>query len=102
MVIVGMKIMGQTSAWYVFSALGFYPVTPGVPEYVIGSPLFDKVTMHLQNGNTFIIEAENNMDNNHFIQSIRLNNTTYNNTWIDYNEIQKGGTLYFKNGCHTK
>jgi predicted alpha-1,2-mannosidase len=87
---------GQTSAWYVFSALGFYPVTPGVPEYVIGSPLFDKVTMHLQNGNTFTIEAENNMDNNHFIQSIRLNNTTYNNTWIDYNEIQKGGTLYFK------
>ena len=87
---------GQTSAWYVFSALGFYPVTPGVPEYVIGSPLFDKVTMHLQNGNTFIIEAENNMDNNHFIQSMRLNNTTYNNTWIDYSEIQKGGTLYFK------
>jgi len=87
---------GQTSAWYVFSALGFYPVTPGVPEYVIGSPLFDKVTMHLQNGNTFRIEAENNMDNNHFIQSMRLNNATYNNTWIDYNEIQKGGALYFK------
>ena len=87
---------GQTSAWYVFSALGFYPVTPGVPEYVIGSPLFEKVTMHLQNGNTFTIEAENNKDNNHFIQSMRLNNTTYNNTWIDYNEIQKGGTLYFK------
>ena len=87
---------GQTSAWYVFSALGFYPVTPGVPEYVIGSPLFDKVTMHLQNGNTFRIEAENNMDNNHFIQSMKLNNATYNNTWIDYNEIQKGGALYFK------
>ena len=87
---------GQTSAWYVFSALGFYPVTPGVPEYVIGSPLFDKVTMHLQNGNTFIIEAENNMDNNHFIQSMRLNNTKYKNTWIDYNEIQKGGNLHFK------
>lgn len=87
---------GQTSAWYVFSALGFYPVTPGVPEYVIGSPLFDKVTMHLQNGNTFTIEADNNKDKNHFIQSMRLNNTTYNNTWIDYNEIQKGGTLYFK------
>ena len=90
---------GQTSAWYVFSALGFYPVTPGVPEYVIGSPLFDKVTMHLQNGNTFVIEAENNMDNNHFIQSMGLNNTTYNNTWIGYNEIQKGGTLYFKMGA---
>lgn len=87
---------GQTSAWYVFSALGFYPVTPGVPEYVIGSPLFDKVIMHLQNGNAFTIEAENNKDKNHFIQSIRLNNTTYNNTWIDYNEIQKGGSLHFK------
>lgn len=87
---------GQTSAWYVFSALGFYPVTPGVPEYVIGSPLFDKVTMHLQNGNAFTIEADNNKDKNHFIQSMRLNNTTYNNTWIDYNEIQKGGSLHFK------
>ena len=87
---------GQTSAWYVFSALGFYPVTPGVPEYVIGSPLFEKVTMHLQNGNTFTIEAENNKEKNHFIQSMRLNNTTYNNTWIDYNEIQKGGSLHFK------
>ena len=90
---------GQTSAWYVFSALGFYPVTPGVPEYVIGSPLFDKVTMHLQNGNTFVIEAENNMHNNHFIQSMWLNNTTFNNTWIGYNEIQKGGALYFKMGA---
>ena len=87
---------GQTSAWYVFSALGFYPVTPGVPEYVIGSPLFDKVTMYLQNGNAFTIEADNNKDKNHFIQSMRLNNTTYNNTWIDYNEIQKGGSLHFK------
>jgi predicted alpha-1,2-mannosidase len=87
---------GQTSAWYVFSALGFYPVTPGVPEYVIGSPLFDKVTMHLQNGNAFTIEAENNKDKNHFIQSMRLNNALYNNTWIDYDEIQKGGSLHFK------
>tara|TARA_A100001011_G_scaffold315088_1_gene333577 strand:- start:2414 stop:4711 length:2298 start_codon:yes stop_codon:yes gene_type:complete len=87
---------GQTSAWYVFSALGFYPVTPGVPEYVIGSPLFEKVTMHLQNGNTFTIEAENNKGNNHFIQSMSLNKTRYNNTWINYNEIQKGGSLHFK------
>ena len=87
---------GQTSAWYVFSALGFYPVTPGVPEYVIGSPLFDKVTMHLQNGNTFTIEAENNKDKNHFIQSIRLNKTTYKNTWIDYKDIIKGGEIEFK------
>jgi predicted alpha-1,2-mannosidase len=87
---------GQTSAWYVFSALGFYPVTPGVPQYVIGSPLFDKVTMSLQNGNTFIIDASNNKDNNYYIQSLKLNETEYDKTWIDYNDIQKGGSLKFK------
>ena len=87
---------GQTSAWYVFSALGFYPVTPGVPQYVLGSPLFDKVTMHLQNGNSFKIEARNNNDENYYIESVKLNETNYNNTWIDYNDIQKGGKLIFK------
>ena len=87
---------GQTSAWYVFSALGFYPVTPGVPQYVLGSPLFDKVTMHLQNGNSFKIEARNNNDENYYIESVKLNETNYNNTWIDYNDIQKGGELIFK------
>ena len=87
---------GQTSAWYVFSALGFYPVTPGVPQYVLGSPLFDKVTMHLQNGNSFNIEARNNNYENYYIESIKLNETNYNYTWIDYNDIQKGGKLIFK------
>jgi predicted alpha-1,2-mannosidase len=87
---------GQTSAWYVFSALGFYPVTPGVPQYVLGSPLFDKVTMHLQNGNSFNIEARNNNHENYYIESVKLNETNYNNTWIDYNDIQKGGKLIFK------
>jgi predicted alpha-1,2-mannosidase len=87
---------GQTSAWYVFSALGFYPVTPGVSQYVIGSPLFKKVTMNLQNGNTFIINTENNNYENHFIQSLKLNGTNYNKTWIDYNLIQEGGSLDFE------
>ena len=87
---------GQTSAWYVFSALGFYPVTPGTPQYVLGSPLFDKVTMSLQNGNTFTIEADNNKDDNHYIQALRLNDSNYNNTWIDYDDIQKGGRLSFE------
>ena len=87
---------GQTSAWYVFSALGFYPVTPGVSQYVIGSPLFKKVTMNLQNGNTFMINAENNNYENHFIQSLKLNGTNYNKTWIDYNLIQEGGSLDFE------
>ena len=87
---------GQTSAWYVFSALGFYPVTPGVPQYVFGSPLFEKVTMNLQNGNTFTINAKDNKYDNHYIKSLKLNGTIYNKTWIDYNDIQKGGSLNFE------
>ena len=87
---------GQTSAWYVFSALGFYPVTPGVPQYVLGSPLFDKVTMYLKNGNSFNIEAKNNNHENYYIESVKLNETNYNNTWIGFNDIQKGGKLIFK------
>jgi len=87
---------GQTSAWYVFSALGFYPVTPGVSQYVLGSPLFDKVTMRFQNGNIFTIETDNNSDENHYIQSLKLNKKNYNNTWIDYNDITKGGYLLFE------
>ena len=87
---------GQTSAWYVFSALGFYPVTPGIPQYVFGSPLFEKVTMNLQNGNRFTIIADDNKYNNHYIKSVKLNGIEYNKTWIDYNDIQKGGSLNFK------
>ena len=87
---------GQTSAWYVFSALGFYPVTPGVPQYVFGSPLFEKVTMNLQNGNKFTINAKDNKYDNHYIKSLKLNGAKYNKTWIDYNDIQKGGSLNFE------
>ena len=87
---------GQTSAWYVFSALGFYPVTPGIPQYVFGSPLFEKVTMNLQNRNRFKIIADDNKYNNHYIKSVKLNGIEYNKTWIDYNDIQKGGSLNFK------
>ena len=87
---------GQTSAWYVFSALGFYPVTPGVPQYVFGSPLFKKVTINLQNGNKFTIHAEDNNYKNHYIKSLKLNGINYNKTWIDYDNILKGGSLNFE------
>ena len=87
---------GQTSAWYIFSALGFYPVTPGVPEYVFGSPLFKKATINLQNGNKFTIYAEGNNHKNHYIKSLKLNGVNYNKTWIDYNDILKGGNLNFE------
>ncbi|MDY0779258.1 GH92 family glycosyl hydrolase [Tenacibaculum sp. IB213877] len=89
---------GQTSAWYVFSSLGFYPVTPGVDQYVIGSPLFKKAMLHLENGNTFTIEAENNSPSNYYIQSASLNGKEYNNSFIEYNAIQNGGKLEFNLG----
>ncbi len=84
---------GQTSAWYVFSALGFYPVTPAVDEYVIGSPLFKKATLYLQNGKTFTLNSENNSDENFYIQSSKLNNKEYGNNFIKFDDIQKGGEL---------
>ena len=92
----GDEYNGQTSAWYVFSALGFYPVTPGVPQYVFGSPLFKKVTINLQNGNKFTIHAEDNNYKNHYIKSVKLNGMNYNKTWIDYDNILKGGSLNFE------
>ena len=89
---------GQTSAWYVFSSLGFYPVTPGVNQYVIGSPLFDKATLHLQNGNTFIIESKNNSDENYYVQSVFINNEAYSHNFLEYETIQNGGELIFNLG----
>jgi predicted alpha-1,2-mannosidase len=86
---------GQTSAWYVFSSLGFYPVTPGVGQYVIGSPLFEKATMTLQNGNTFTIKAKNNLKNNFYIQSANLNRKEYENTFLKFEDVQNGGVLEF-------
>ena len=86
---------GQTSAWYVFSSLGFYPVTPGVNEYVIGSPLFKKATLTLENGNTFNILASNNSKDNVFIESVLLNGKAWNNSFINFEDIQAGGVLEF-------
>ena len=86
---------GQTSAWYVYSALGFYPVTPGIDEYVIGSPLFKKATLHLENGNTFEISASNNSKENVFIESVLLNGKPWGNSFINFEDIQNGGHLEF-------
>lgn len=86
---------GQTSAWYVFSAMGFYPVTPGVDQYVIGSPLFDQVELHLENGNTFKISSKNNNKDHFYIDAMELNGKDYQNTFINYNDIQNGGEIIF-------
>lgn len=84
---------GQMSAWYIFSALGFYPVSPGVPQYVIGSPLFPKATINVSSGRTFVIEAKNNSKDNRYIQSAQLNGKAYNQNWISHKAIVEGGTL---------
>jgi len=86
---------GQTSAWYVFSSLGFYPVTPSVNEYVIGSPLFKKATLKLENGNAFVISAKNNSKSNVFINAASLNGDIWPNSFINFEDIQNGGELKF-------
>lgn len=89
---------GQTSAWYVFSALGFYPVCPGTPQYVFGSPLFDKVVMTLEDGKTFTVTAPGNGPDSYYIQSVELDGVAYDKTWISHQSIQAGGELVFNMG----
>jgi len=86
---------GQTSAWYVFSSLGFYPVTPGVDEYVIGSPLFKKATIYLENGNRFEISAPENSKENVYINAAFLNDAEYDRSYLKFEDVQKGGKLKF-------
>ncbi len=86
---------GQTSAWYVFSAMGFYPVCPATDQYVLGAPLFKKVTVAMDNGKQLIINAANNSDQNKYVQSIQLNGKRWDKNWLLHSELQKGGTLNF-------
>ncbi|HZH63563.1 MAG TPA: GH92 family glycosyl hydrolase, partial [Flavisolibacter sp.] len=86
---------GQTSAWYVFSAMGFYPVTPGVNQYVLGAPLFKKVTVSLQNGKKLVINAPNNSDQNRYVQSVTFNGKPWTKNWLPHDELQSGGMLSF-------
>jgi predicted alpha-1,2-mannosidase len=84
---------GGMSAFVVFSMLGFYPVTPGIPVYDIGSPVFDKATIHFKNGKDFVIVARNNSRTNKYVQSIRLNGRSLDQVWFRHAEIAGGGTL---------
>ncbi len=94
--ISGNEDCGQMSAWYIFSALGFYPVTPGSSNYIIGTPLFDKATFNLENGKQFTVLAKSLSDTNLYIESATLNGKPLNQSYISHNDIMKGGTLYFK------
>jgi len=87
---------GQTSAWYIFSAMGFYPVTPAVDQYVLGAPLFKKVTLHLENGKKVVINAPANSAENKYVQSLQINGKPYSKNWISHSGLQKGAVLNFK------
>jgi predicted alpha-1,2-mannosidase len=89
---------GQTSAWYVFSALGFYPVTPGTSEYVFGSPLFDRVTLRFENGKKLVIRAQKNSKENIYVQSIKLNGKSIDRNFVSHKDLIKGGTLIYNMG----
>ncbi|GAB4293501.1 MAG: hypothetical protein Kow0098_14420 [Ignavibacteriaceae bacterium] len=91
----GNEDCGQMSAWYVFSSIGFYPVNPGQDIYVIGTPLFEKTIIHLENGKQFIIEAENLSDQNFYIEKAQLNGKDYFKSYIRHSDIIEGGNLKF-------
>lgn len=92
----GDEDQGGMSSWYVLSALGLYAVTPGTDQYVIGSPLFSKATITMENGTKFQIIADNNKTNNYYITSGTLNGKELTRNYISYSDLTKGGTLRFQ------
>ena len=84
---------GQTSAWYVFSAMGFYPVCPGMPEYAVGSPLFKKVTLHLPEGKNFVVSAADNAADRPYIRKALLNGQEFTRNYLTHDELKQGGEL---------
>jgi predicted alpha-1,2-mannosidase len=89
----GNEDCGQLSAWYVFSAMGFYPVTPCDSVYVIGSPLFDEISLELENGNRFVVMTLNHSAQNRYVQSVKLNGIAHPKSYIHHEAIMQGGTL---------
>ena len=89
---------GQMSAWYIFSAMGFYPVCPGSNQYIIGTPKLNKVVIHLDNAKSFSITANNLSDKNFYIQSLSLNGKPLDRSYITHEEIMAGGDLIFMMG----
>ncbi|WP_029903143.1 GH92 family glycosyl hydrolase [Prevotella sp. 10(H)] len=87
---------GQTSAWYVFSAMGFYPVCPGTNEYILGSPLFKKVTLNMENGKKVVITAPNNNKANRYIQSMTVNGKNHTKNYLTHDVFMKGGNINFQ------
>ena len=86
---------GQTSAWYVFSAMGFYPVCPGSGEYVLGAPYFDEMTLHLENGRTVSIKANGNTDDNCYVNTLTLNGQPYSKNYIKRTDLMQGAQFVY-------
>ena len=86
---------GQTSAWYVFSAMGFYPVCPGAGEYVLGAPFFDEMTLHLENGRNVSIKANGNTDDNCYVNSLTLNGKPYSKNYIKRSDLMQGAQFVY-------
>lgn len=95
---IGNEDAGQMSAWYVFSAMGFYPVNPAGGIYIIGSPLLDEVQLKLENGTTFSMTANNLSDDNIYIQSVSINGKPWDNVWLNHDDIVNGANLVFEMG----
>ena len=93
--LAGNDDLGQMSAWFVFTAMGFYPVAPGSNEYIIGRPFLDKAVLNLDNGKKFSIRAEQLSDKNVYIASVRLNGKTLDRSYLKHEEIMAGGELVF-------
>ena len=87
---------GQTSAWYVFSALGFYPVCPGTDEYIIGTPLFKSAKLHLENGKTITIKADNNQLANRYIKEMKVNGKSQTRNFLTHDQLTKGANIQFQ------
>lgn len=94
----GNEDVGQMSAWYILSSVGFYQVDPAGGRYVFGSPLFDEATLNVGNGKTFRVVAHNNSSEDKYIQSAKLNGKPYTRSYIDFKDIVRGGTLEFVMG----
>ena len=86
---------GQTSAWYVFSALGFYPVCPASDEYVVGSPLFRKAVVNLENGNKIVLEAPDNSPENRYIGAVQFDGKSYTHNFLRHSDLVKGAGVRF-------
>ena len=87
---------GQMSAWYIFSSLGFYPVTPGSPNYALGSPLVKEAKIHLENGKELLIKTKNQSDENVYVKSVTVNGVKLIGTLLSHQDLMNGGEIVFE------